>query len=147
MQRRLSSTLVYIRQPCIPVDTSSPSVTSDSIDGFQARDFSHSSETNIASDTSDHVERTCTIPEGKAIFFPVFNVFSTFGDPDSPNLRGAIMFVKDYVNKVTNLKASVDGTNINVNKLRSLTIPFEFTFPPDNIFGITDPRFLALTRA
>jgi hypothetical protein len=130
-----------------PVDTTSTSVTSDSIDGFQTRDSIHSSETSIASDTSDHVERTCTVPKGKAIFFPVFNVFSTFGDPDSPNLRDAIKFVKGYIDQATNLKASVDGTNINVNKLRSLTIPFEFTLPPDNIFGITDPSALGPYKA
>jgi hypothetical protein len=98
-------------------------------------------------ETSGHIERTCTIPEGKAIFFPVYNTFQTYGDlpngdpdPDSPdNLEGAIEVVRGNVDQATNLKASVDGTNINVNKLRSLTIPFEFTLPPDNIYGLTDP--------
>ena len=31
----------------------------------------------------DPVERTCTIPKGKAIFFPVYNYFQTFG-PQPP---------------------------------------------------------------
>jgi hypothetical protein len=97
-------------------------------------------------ETSGHIERTCTIPEGKAIFFPVYNVFSTF-DPLPPNFREALKFVKDNVNQATNLKASVDDTNINVNKLRSLTIHFEFTLPPDNIFGITNPPDLGPYKA
>jgi hypothetical protein len=81
--------------------------------------------------------------QGKAIFFPVYNTFQTYGDPGSPpNLEGAIEVVRENVDQATNLKASVDGTNINVNKLRSLTIPFEFTLPPDIIFGITDPSAL-----
>ena len=100
--------------------------------------------------TSDPIERTCTIPEGKAIFFPVYNYIQTYGglpngDPDPtspPNLEGAIEVVRGNVDQATNLKASVDGTNINVNKLRSLTIPFEFTLPPDNIFGIMDSSLL-----
>jgi hypothetical protein len=87
-------------------------------------------------ETSGHIERTCTIPEGKAIFFPVYSAFQSYGDPGSPpNLEGAIELVRENVDQATNLKASVDGTNINVNKLRSLTIPFEFTLPPDNIYG------------
>jgi hypothetical protein len=97
-------------------------------------------------ETSGHIERTCTIPEGKAIFFPVYNAFSTF-DPPPPDLIGALEFVKDNVKQANNLKASVDGTNINVNKLRSLTIPFEFTLPPDNIFGITNPPDLGPYKA
>ena len=99
---------------------------------------SHSSKTGIASDSGGHIERTCTIPKEKAIFFPVYNTFQTF-NPPPPNLRDAIKIVKDNVDQATNLKASVDGTNINVNMLRSLTLPFEFTLPPDNIFGITNP--------
>jgi hypothetical protein len=91
----------------------------------------------------DAVERTCTIPKGKAIFFPVYNAFQSFG-PEPPSgppatVQEAIKIVKDNVNQATNLKATVDGVNIKVDsKLRSLTRIFEFTLPADNIFGVSD---------
>jgi hypothetical protein len=127
--------------------TSSTSSTSNPSHAFQTNESSHYSKTGSASDSSDHVDRTCTIPKEKAIFFPVYNTFVTFGptppDPTQPaNLRDAIKIVKDNVDQATNLKASVDGTNINVNMLRSLTIPFEFTLPHNNIFGITNSSLL-----
>jgi hypothetical protein len=99
----------------------------------------------------DPAERTCTIPKGKAIFFPVYNYFSTFG-PQPPaagpiiNLQEAIKIVRGNVNQATNLKATVDGVNIKVDsKLRSLTRVFEFTFPADNIYG--DPALAAHYKA
>ena len=81
------------------------------------------------------------IPKGKAIFFPVYNAFQSFGPqpPSGPpaTVQEAIKIVKDNVNNATNLKASVDGKNIKVDsKLRTLTRIFEFTLPADNIFGL-----------
>jgi hypothetical protein len=100
----------------------------------------------LPADTSGHIERTCTIPKGEAIFFPVYTAFQTFGPqpPSGPpaTVQEAIKIVKDNVNQATNLKASVDGTPINVNMLRSLTIPFGFTLPQNNIFGLTKPSDL-----
>ena len=74
----------------------------------------------------------------------MYNTFQTFGPQGTPSyppatVQEAIKIVKDNVNQATNLKASVDGTNINVNELRSLTLPFEFTLPPNNIFGPETP--------
>ena len=93
----------------------------------------------LPADTSGHIERTCTIPKGEAIFFPVYTAFQTFGPypPDNgpPTVQGAIKIVKENVNQATNLKASVDGKNIIVDsKLRTLTTIFGFTLPADNIF-------------
>ena len=113
--------------------------TSESSNVFQTRNAGHSSDTSVSSDTNDHIERTCTIPKGKAIFFPVYNAIQTFGpEPSGPpaTVQEAIQIVKESVNQATNLKASVDGTNIKVDsKLRSLTRIFEFTLPENNLFG------------
>jgi hypothetical protein len=84
------------------------------------------------------VERTCTIPKGKAIFFPVYNFFQTI-EANNPNLD-TIPEIKqaviNNVNQATNLKASVDGVDIKVdNKLRALSNVFRFTLGEDNIFG------------
>ena len=125
----------------MPVTTTATSGTSESSDVFQTRDAGDSSDTSVSSDTSGHIERTCTIPKGKAIFFPVYNAFQSFGPqpPSGPpaTVQEAIKIVKDNVNNATNLKASVDGKNIKVDsKLRTLTRIFEFTLPADNIFGL-----------
>ena len=123
----------------IPAPTTATSGTSESSDIFQTRDAGDSSDTSVSSDTSGHIERTCTIPKGKAIFFPVYTAFQTFGPqpPDNGPLtvQGAIKIVKDNVNQATNLKASIDGKNIIVDsKLRTLTRIFGFTLPENNIF-------------
>jgi hypothetical protein len=135
----------------VPVTTSDTSGTSKFSDIYQTRDVGHSSDTSVSSDTSGHIERTCTIPKGKAIFFPVYNSFSTFG-PQPPaagaplTLQEAIKTVKDIVNDATNLKVSVDGVNIKVDsKLRTLTRIFEFTLPADNLFG--DPALAGHYKA
>ena len=62
----------------MPVTTAT-SGTSESSDVFQTRDAGDSSDTSVSSDTSGHIERTCIIPKGKAIFFPVYNAFQSFG--------------------------------------------------------------------
>ena len=68
----------------MPVTTTATSGTSESSDIFQTRDAGDSSDTSVSSDTSGHIERTCTIPKGKAIFFPVYNAFQSFG-PQPPD--------------------------------------------------------------
>ena len=143
--------LAGVFEPVAASSTSSTSSTSGSSHAFQTSESSHPSKTGTASVASGHVERACTIPKEKAIFFPVYTAFQTFGPqpPSGPpaTVQEAIKIVKDNVNQATNLKASVDGTNIDVNELRSLTIPFEFTLPPDNIFGITNPPDLGPYKA
>ena len=84
------------------------------------------------------VEMTCSIPKGKAIFFPVYNYFQTL-DP-APSQFDTIAKVKqavtDNVNQATNLKASVDGVKIKVDsKLRAQSRLFEFTLGEDNIYN------------
>ena len=74
------------------------------------------------------VERTCSIPKGKAIFFPVYNYFQTL-DPEPPfdTIAKVKQAVTDNVNQATNLKASVDGVKIKVdNKLRAQSRLFTF---------------------
>ena len=47
----------------IPVPSTATSGTSESSDIFQTRDAGDSSDTTVSSDTSGHIERTCTIPK------------------------------------------------------------------------------------
>jgi hypothetical protein len=84
------------------------------------------------------VERTCTIPKGKAIFFPVYNYFQTLDPPPSQfdTIAKVRKAVTDNVNQATNLKASVDGVKIKVDsKFRAQSRLFEFTLGEDNIYN------------
>lgn len=89
-------------------------------------------------------ERTCTIPEGKSIFFPVINFFQTIdkvvpakGTANSPtNTPGEVRkLVIGNIDQAHNLQASVDGVSINLDKARAKSPPFLFTLGDDNIFG------------
>ena len=89
-------------------------------------------------------ERTCTIPEGKSIFFPVINFFQTIdkvvpakGTANSPtNTPGEVRKLAiGNIDQAHNLQASVDGVSINLDKARAKSPPFLFTLGDDNIFG------------
>jgi hypothetical protein len=84
--------------------------------------------------------RTCAVPEGKLIFFPVINSVSintpgVCGQPSAPPLS-----VKDLramsaavVDGATNLSVEVDGkANKNLRRVQSEV--FEVALPEDNIF-------------
>jgi hypothetical protein len=53
-------------------------------------------------------ERTCTIPGGKALFFPIVNIFGVI-PTDAETLAGLRSLVKDFIDHTTELTASVDG--------------------------------------
>lgn len=90
--------------------------------------------------------RTCQIPSGKALFFPIFNDLFGAGvfdcDPtnpgvpcDVPTLRAA---AAAWMDNPLLLEASIDGVpvqNLNAYRAKSPT-PFNITFPEDAVFGI-----------
>jgi hypothetical protein len=89
--------------------------------------------------------RTCTVPEGKPLFFPVI----TSGQFDSPNLCGQdanSLSVADmrannaaFVDGATNMRVLVDGVRAGrLERVRSRV--FDVALPADNVFvelGIT----------
>ncbi len=90
--------------------------------------------------------RTCIVPEGKTLFFPVVN----FGPFDSPNQCGqgpeSLGSVKDMralaaatIDGATNLSVTLDGKPVKqIRRVRSEV--FEVSMPPDNVYvslGIT----------
>jgi hypothetical protein len=83
--------------------------------------------------------RTCSVPEGEELFFPVVNqVF--FNTPNCG--QNGVSFTANelrrqaaaIVNSATNLSVSVDGEAIN-NLVRVKSVVFAVTVPADNIFG------------
>jgi hypothetical protein len=91
----------------------------------------------------DPVVRTCTIPAGKAIFFPVASVIGGAGaldcEPSAPGvlcnlaaLRTAVAAATDSVK----LDVRLDGVAIrHLHGQRAQTPAFGLTFPAENVFG------------
>jgi hypothetical protein len=93
----------------------------------------------LAGHGGGEVTRACSIPAGKAIFFPVINVEC---DYTSPNLKAESDLrkcAKDDQDKVTNLHATVDGVAIpDLKKYRVQSPLFNMTAPKDNVMGIPE---------
>jgi hypothetical protein len=86
-------------------------------------------------------ERTCTIPAGKAILIPIVNVVYVrdAGETKEEMLAAA----KEYIDKVTTLEASVDGTPLqNLSNYRIQSPFFNDTLPKDNLAGDPEGTYL-----
>jgi hypothetical protein len=84
------------------------------------------------------VTRACSIPAGKAIFFPVINVECDYLSPGLKTESDLRKCAKDDQDKVTNLHAIVDGVAIpDLKKYRVQSPLFNMTVPEDNIMGIS----------
>jgi hypothetical protein len=90
------------------------------------------------------VERSCTIPSGKAILFPVINSQCNFlqgyWNHKDPNLLYELKSCpKNNLIGVVNssLKASIDGLKLQkLEKYQVASSPFNATFPKNNILGV-----------
>lgn len=78
-------------------------------------------------------ERTCTVPAGKALFFPMLNWIGWIGT-DADTVEGLRAIGKEFANHVTELEAVVDGT-----ALQGL---FNFRFHSPSSFYFTSVDFL-----
>jgi hypothetical protein len=87
------------------------------------------------------VVRNVSVPQGASLFFPVVNAinFNTPGicGQSSNDLLIADMRAasKAFIDKVTQLSATVDGIAINLNNSRVQSEVFEITLPKDNLFA------------
>jgi hypothetical protein len=83
-------------------------------------------------------ERTCEIPTGKAIFFPVSCNETSYAE--CPNFKteaelGA--FAKADIDQVKTIMATVDGQRLPNSDLRRVqSPPFEITLPLENVLGV-----------
>jgi hypothetical protein len=76
------------------------------------------------------VTRTCTIPAGKPIFFPLINTvsFKPFGHETLLDLR---RLAADFIDTVTVLEATIDGTDVqNLFSFRVRSPSFTVIVPP-----------------
>jgi hypothetical protein len=127
-------------------------------EGFHRLLYMEPSGTNIATDTNGKycsldqsgpiwylagtaggsVVRNCTIPAGKALFFPLIANECSYAE--NPNLKSVSQLIdcaKSADNNLNYLQLSIDGVTIpNMEKYRiTSTKLFNFTFVKDNIAG------------
>jgi hypothetical protein len=90
------------------------------------------------------VERTITIPEGKGIFFPIFNYFNDYPCPDATfhpapgqTLEAFLAAgAADYINQATALAVQVDGVE--------LQHPFNYRAASHLVTFTADPSWVTL---
>ena len=100
---------------------------------FLAGDFSGSGQA---------ITRTCNVPEGVTLFFPVIN-FVDINTPPPPTTCGTkVQDAKDLqaetqpaINSIRSVTVTLDGRNITKRVLRLIPQPFEVAFPRDNLFA------------
>jgi hypothetical protein len=90
------------------------------------------------------ISRTCTVPEGTKLFFPVINGFA-FNTPapgcgqngDLTTVDQVEQFyynnVTGFINNAINIFATLNNNKINVQRVQS--VPFAVFYPPEGVFG------------
>lgn len=90
--------------------------------------------------TGQPVVRTCTIPEGVALFFPVFNVvtFNSPGCGQGPadlSVAEARAGLAPLIDAATSLSVLLDNRPIGMRRVRSEVFPT--VLPPADLFSVT----------
>jgi hypothetical protein len=90
------------------------------------------------------VTRNCTVPHGKAIFFPIVNVVAGSGvfdcEPTVPGVPCDLSALRAVAASIMDnpmlLQAELDGRPLrNLSGYRVQSPVFSLTYPPDSIFG------------
>ncbi len=82
--------------------------------------------------------RSCTIPTGKAIFFPIANAFYIADAGETAEI--AQQKAQEAVDTATDLSAEIDGVPVEEISRYRIKPPlpiFNFTFPLDNVYDLT----------
>jgi hypothetical protein len=91
----------------------------------------------LAGSTTAKAERTCAIPAGKAILFPILDGECSYAEypklKTESDLRNCAVSPN---NGVTHIEAIIDGISLQNQQMPRIQSPlFSFTFPENNIFG------------
>jgi hypothetical protein len=99
----------------------------------------------LAGTPGGYTERTCTIPAGKAILFPVYNSINIAAGADINESEEDVRAgAKNMADAIITLEASIDGTPLqDLWSYRVEAPTFNVTFPSDNVFGIPEGSYLS----
>jgi hypothetical protein len=94
--------------------------------------------------TGETVERTCSVPVGTWLFFPIVNsiwIDTPNEPPESLCYQGGVpqldfgrAYNKAFVDAATNVSASLDGHGLPLTRLQSDV--FDVALPADNLFSV-----------
>jgi hypothetical protein len=87
--------------------------------------------------------RTCKVPAGKPIFFPVFNVICSPATGDTGNLQECATSFTEQLLADSSFFATVDGEDVPIERVASG--PFTITLPQDNVLGAQPGSYPAAT--
>jgi hypothetical protein len=81
------------------------------------------------------VTRSCTIPAGTPLFFPIVNTFLA-DEGTVEQMRAALA---EFIDSVVTMSVSIDGEPVeNLETYRAISPVFSITLPFDNIFGVPE---------
>jgi hypothetical protein len=87
--------------------------------------------------------RTCKVPAGKPIFFPVFNVICSPATGDTGDLQECATSFTEQLLADSSFFATVDGEDVPIERVASG--PFTITLPQDNVLGAQPGSYPAAT--
>jgi hypothetical protein len=88
------------------------------------------------------ITRSCTVPTGKALLFPVLNAFACPEPPDPQTEDVARTQASQQLGDVTSLTATIDGATVSdVGAYLEESALFQLKLPEGNIFGIPATDF------
>jgi hypothetical protein len=84
------------------------------------------------------VNRNCTIPAGKAIFFPILEKEDSLAeDSDLKTESELLKRSRDATNRLIHMEATIDGQNVeHLENYRVQSEAFNLTFPEDNVYNV-----------
>lgn len=89
--------------------------------------------------------RQCTIPAGKALFFPIVNSFYGFLPFEEVDLQLARDYNQQQIDSASNLACEIDGVPVaNLAAYREQSSIFRVVLPEDNVFGVPEWGGLAV---
>ena len=91
----------------------------------------------LAGSTTGKAERSCAIPSGKAILFPIQDAECSYAEypklKTESDLRNCAV---SQMNSTTHVEATIDGVSLQNQQMPRIQSPlFSFTFPENNLFG------------
>ena len=91
------------------------------------------------------VTRTCNIPNGKALFFPILEKEDSFAeDNDVASESELSMRAREFMDRVKSLELYIDGVLMNLKNIyRVCSVFFDLDFPLDAVYNVKP----GLTRA
>jgi hypothetical protein len=92
----------------------------------------------LAGATSGAATRNVTVPEGKALFFPIINTLWWTAPTDPPtSLADILAALAGVTADITNLSCAIDGVAVkHLEKDVTISPVFSLTIPADNVLGL-----------